>query len=234
MWSIYRLPKLDRNMLVLLAHINQRLNLYNSMGIKITEKKLGRHILQSLKAEGLDLQDKDSNIEYFNLDNALNYVVNLVENKVPLTKKVMLDIHRILSNSLLSDNYSGNVRDCPNFIGNGNYRTAQVNQINKLLDGLFDTIDKIENPIVKAAYFSYNLVSIHPFVDFNGRLSRLCESYILMYYGYPIISLDDNDIDKYMKLIRVGQENEDSIHMKYIEFVANKVLEGLNELIEAE
>ncbi len=44
--------------------------------------------------------------------------------------------------------------------------------------------DKETHPIVKCALFSYDFVSIHPFQDGNGRLSRLIATLLLLKNGY--------------------------------------------------
>lgn len=47
--------------------------------------------------------------------------------------------------------------------------------------------DTITHPLVKCALFVYEFVSIHPFQDGNGRLSRLLASLLLLKYGYKWI-----------------------------------------------
>ena len=44
--------------------------------------------------------------------------------------------------------------------------------------------DKKTHPIVKCALFAYAFVSIHPFQDGNGRLSRLILTLLLLKHGY--------------------------------------------------
>jgi len=44
--------------------------------------------------------------------------------------------------------------------------------------------DKETHPLVKSALFVYDFVSIHPFQDGNGRLSRLISSLLLLKNGY--------------------------------------------------
>lgn len=44
--------------------------------------------------------------------------------------------------------------------------------------------DKTTHPLVKIALFAYEFVSIHPFQDGNGRLSRLLATLLLLKYGY--------------------------------------------------
>lgn len=47
--------------------------------------------------------------------------------------------------------------------------------------------DNLTHPLVKAAIFCYEFVSIHPFQDGNGRLSRLLSTLLLRKYGYKWI-----------------------------------------------
>jgi Fic family protein len=44
--------------------------------------------------------------------------------------------------------------------------------------------DNITHPLVKSALFAYEFVSIHPFQDGNGRLSRLLSTLVLLKNGY--------------------------------------------------
>lgn len=47
--------------------------------------------------------------------------------------------------------------------------------------------DTETHPLVKSAVFAYDFVSIHPFQDGNGRLSRLLASLLLLKHGYKWI-----------------------------------------------
>lgn len=47
--------------------------------------------------------------------------------------------------------------------------------------------DKETHPLVKSALFCYEFVSIHPFQDGNGRMSRLLSSLLLHKFGYKWI-----------------------------------------------
>lgn len=44
--------------------------------------------------------------------------------------------------------------------------------------------DEITHPIVKCGLFTYEFLSIHPFQDGNGRLSRLISTLLLLKHGY--------------------------------------------------
>ena len=47
--------------------------------------------------------------------------------------------------------------------------------------------DNKTHPLVKCALFAYDFVSIHPFQDGNGRLSRLISTLLLLKHGYKWI-----------------------------------------------
>ena len=60
----------------------------------------------------------------------------------------------------------------------------------------FQSMEK-ENvhPVIIAAYLHDELVRIHPFIDGNGRTSRLLMNLYLLQKGYTIVTLkSDNDM----------------------------------------
>ena len=51
------------------------------------------------------------------------------------------------------------------------------------------------HPVIIAAYLHNELVRIHPFIDGNGRTSRLLMNLYLLQKGYTIVTLkSDNDM----------------------------------------
>jgi Fic family protein len=57
-------------------------------------------------------------------------------------------------------------------------------------------MNQIENPIIKAIYFHHELIRIHPFIDGNGRTTRIAKNWILMYHLYPPIFIRDEQEKK--------------------------------------
>lgn len=74
----------------------------------------------------------------------------------------------------------------------------------------FDS-DTDTHPLVKCALFSYEFVSIHPFQDGNGRLSRLIATLLLRKAGYQwirYVSLEheiENQKNEYYRVLRACQ-----------------------------
>ena len=66
----------------------------------------------------------------------------------------------------------------------------------------YDECDKY-HPIVRAALLHRKLVKIHPFINGNGRISRLIMNMELMRSGYePVIIQKDNRLKYYETLDR--------------------------------
>ncbi len=61
----------------------------------------------------------------------------------------------------------------------------------QLVSELFYKIQSIQNQIIKAIYFHHELIRIHPFVDGNGRVTRIAKNWMLMYDLYPPIFIND-------------------------------------------
>jgi len=210
------------------------------------EMEDARHMYGSLKTEGSTLtfiqtsmilkgelpRDFKNNdlLEGIRLSAALHEVRDLV-GKVPFSEEIVKRIHKTCASGLLDTNESGEYRKRQNFIGLGNYSTAVPNQISKLMRRLFEAVANESNPIIKAGFFAFNYLSIHPFIDYNGRTSRLFECYILGESGYPFISLKEEQIDKYLTLLRDGSELGNAYYEPYIEFILERVEDRFEEII---
>ena len=78
--------------------------------------------------------------------------------------------------------------------------------------------ETLVHPLIKIAAFIYDFLSIHPFQDGNGRLSRLISTLLLIKYGYKwiqYVSFEheiENRKNEYYQVLRVCQAqrpNED-------------------------
>ena len=95
--------------------------------------------------------------------------------------------------------------------GNPDYIPPEYIDIPDLLDELVEYVNETDDhPLIIAAVVHYQLVTIHPFEDGNGRTARLLSGYILDINGYGfngIGSLEEYfayDIDEYYESIQMG------------------------------
>lgn len=91
------------------------------------------------------------------------------------------------------------------------YIPPEYTDIPVLLDELVEYVNTTDDhPLIIAAVVHYQLVTIHPFEDGNGRTARLMSGYILDYYGYGfngIGSLEEYfayDPDEYYSSLQMG------------------------------
>ena len=95
--------------------------------------------------------------------------------------------------------------------GTPDYIPPEYIDIPKLLDELVDYVNTTDDhPLIIAAVVHYQLVTIHPFEDGNGRTARLMSGYILDFYGYGfggVGSLEEYfayDSDEYYASLQMG------------------------------
>lgn len=102
-------------------------------------------------------------------------------------------------------------------INNARITFANVPEIPKRLKEFFSWINKYdqkENPVEFACLAHYKFVSIHPFADGNGRISRLIMNYILYKYDYPLLLIKNTYRKAYFKALAKSQLENNDIHFK--------------------
>lgn len=95
--------------------------------------------------------------------------------------------------------------------GSPEYIPPEYTEIPALLDELVEYVNTTDDhPLIIAAVVHYQLVTIHPFEDGNGRTARLMSGYILDLHGYGfngIGSLEEYfayDSDEYYASLQMG------------------------------
>ncbi|MGL6022579.1 MAG: Fic family protein, partial [Chitinophagaceae bacterium] len=87
------------------------------------------------------------------------------------------------------------------------------------------------HPILIASYLHSELVKIHPFIDGNGRTSRLLMNLYLLAHGYTIANIKGDNESKlvYYKALETShtQNNTEAFN----EVVANEVVHSLERYL---
>jgi len=86
------------------------------------------------------------------------------------------------------------------------------------------------HPVVAAALFHHKFVSIHPFDDGNGRLSRILMNLILMQKGYPPVVIKMDDRQNYYSLLSRADANE---NWPFVEYIAERLKSSLQLYLKA-
>lgn len=123
-----------------------------------------------------------------NIKSALEYVL---EQKSPITKHSIREIHQILSQGLLPKKAQGGVRNIAVTIGNSDYIPLHNPQeLEVQMDKMLQCYTQIHNPFDKAIYIHNNIAYLQYFQDCNKRLARTLQNLSLLNDGLPFISFN--------------------------------------------
>src|SRR5690606_21451628 len=115
------------------------------------------------------------------------------------------------------------------------YEPPQPFMLNKLMEDYFLFYQEQKgkmHPVVLAAEMHERLVTIHPFIDGNGRTARLVMNLVLMQAGFPITNISseqENRLTYYESLELAQTENNKN---PFIEFICNHVNKALKEFLK--
>lgn len=90
--------------------------------------------------------------------------------------------------------------------GNPDYIPPEYCDIQGLLDELIEYVNTTDDhPLIVAAVVHYQLVTIHPFEDGNGRTARLLSGYIMDLNGYGFNGI--GSLEEYLHTILMNIMN---------------------------
>ena len=116
-------------------------------------------------------------------------------NNPPIGLRDILTMHKMITrDSDTKDNIPGKFRTFPVKVGTkdlgGVHRGAPHERLPRLMDEYIDFINSRQleghHQVIRALLAHFFLVTIHPFGDGNGRVSRLVEAGILFQLGYNV------------------------------------------------
>lgn len=187
-------------------------------------------------SEGLTIGGKSMNehLEAINHTEAIDFVASLVQGKELLTERVLKEIHYLILKGIDKEN-AGKYRRVPVMISGSSFVPPQPFLINKLMEDIFIFYKKNKNklhPIVLAADMHEKIVTVHPFIDGNGRTCRLIMNLILLANGYTVGILKGDvksRIAYYNSLEAVQTKNDRS---DFYKLIAQTCIDSLKEHIK--
>lgn len=122
--------------------------------------------------------------------NAINYMEKYLAEGLPFSESFIKKIHGLIEGRKTADNY----RQTQNAIYNSSdgalvYLPPEAKDVPQMMEDLTlwvnDNVKKLPVPVV-AGLFHYQFVTIHPYIDGNGRTARLITAYIMRKFGYGL------------------------------------------------
>lgn len=207
---------------------------YNSNAIEgntltLMETKV---VLEGITVGGKTLRE---HLEVINHRDAILYVEDIVSNNEPLTEWQIKNLHRLVLKGI-NDNYAGNYRDQQVIIAGAKHIPPEPFLIKEKMENLikwYDSDAQRLHPIERAAMLHVIFVGIHPFIDGNGRTSRLLLNLELMKNGYPpIVIRTENRFKYYNALDKVHTTDDNKDFIDLVSEELNRTLELYLDLIK--
>ena len=165
--------------------------------------------------EGLTIGGKSmrEHLEVVNHSEAIGFVRGLIEGKEKLTKRSVLEVHRLILKGIDKEN-AGVYRKLPVKISGSKHEPPQPFLLDKLMEDFFYHFRRFEGQlhlVILAAEMHERLVNIHSFIDGNGRTGRLLMNFILLSNGYTRANIKGDSSSRwaYYKALEDVQINND-------------------------
>jgi Fic family protein len=172
-------------------------------GNTLTRQETALIIEKGLTVDGKTFQE---HLEAVNHAAALAIVISLAQNKeTAISETDILDIHRLIL-SKIDDANAGRYRSMAVRIAGAAVVLPNPVKVPQLMAEFVQWLQTAQgHPAEVAAQAHYRLVSIHPFVDGNGRTARLLMNLILVREGYPPAIIRKEDRRKYINALEKAQ-----------------------------
>lgn len=216
-----------------LKSLKESINLewtYNSNGIEGNTLTLRETqvVLEGITVGGKSIKE---HLEAINHEQAILFLDELVKEDNPITEWNIKNIHQLILKEIDNEN-AGKYRKENVTIKGATHIPPDYITVPELMEKLILNYKtwSIYHPIVKAALLHGELVKIHPFIDGNGRTSRLIMNLDLMNSGYNPIIIKKEDRLKYYEALDKAHTTYD--YTDFVKLVTKLEIEMLKKYLE--
>ncbi|NQE04510.1 hypothetical protein C5S32_01450 [ANME-1 cluster archaeon GoMg1] len=143
---------------------------------------------------------------------------DVLDYKKDLSLQIILYWHKELFESTKTD-IAGKIRQHQVAIAGSKFLPPFPAEIYPMLRDFFRWYDKNKNklhPVELAALVHLRFVTIHPFTDGNGRISRLMMNFVLHKHKFPLLNIHyDSRASYYNALERAQTKEQDNIFVQW-------------------
>lgn len=135
-------------------------------------------------------------LEAINHAEAIDYIRDFAKTDMAISERAILEIHALVLHGINREN-AGRYRTVPVRISGSSHIPPQPYLLPEQMENFIVRYRELStqhvHPVLIAAYLHEALVRIHPFVDGNGRTSRLLMNLYLLRNGYTLVNLKGDD-----------------------------------------
>ena len=216
-----------------LKSLKQSINLewtYNSNGIEGNTLTLRETqvVLEGITVGGKSIKE---HLEVINHEQAILFLDELVKDNKPITEWNIKSIHQLILKEIDNEN-AGKYRGENVTIKGATHIPPDYIKVPELMEKLILNYEtwNTYHPIIRAVLLHGELVKIHPFIDGNGRTSRLLMNLDLMNSGYNPVIIKKESRLKYYEALDKAHITSD--YTDFIKLVTKLEVEMLNKYLE--
>lgn len=187
-------------------------------------------VLEGITVGGKTMRE---HLEVINHRDAIAYVEEIVQKGEPLTEWQIKNLHRLVLKGI-DDEYAGVYRDQQVFIAGAKHTPPAPYLIKEQMEQLikwYENEAQKLHPVERGAMLHAIFVGIHPFIDGNGRTSRLLLNLELMKAGFPAVVIKvENRLAYYEALDKSHTTNN---YQDFIQLIVKEVEDSLNLYLSA-
>ena len=197
---------------------------YNSNAIEgnaLTLRETELVLKHGITIKGKSLRE---HFEATNHQEAIEHVERVL--KEDITEELIKKLHEVILTKI-NDEEKGRYRKANVRILGAIKSPPQSEKVPRLMQNFAEYIrtnPEDLNTVEFAAMLHYKLVEIHPFIDGNGRVSRLLLNLVLMKHGYPITIILKNDRKKYYDCLKKADFGDVKPFINFIGYCMNRSL----------
>ncbi len=170
-------------------------------------------------------------LEATNHAKALDKLHHLAQGSTSITLETILHLHALVLHDIEAS--AGMFRQQPVYIRGSDLRPPEARQVPQLMEQWvrwFDGEGQSYHPIVRAAIAHHGFVAVHPFIDGNGRCSRLLLNLQLLQTGYaPAFLLREWKL-RYLQALQAADRG---VYQPIINLIGQAVEAGLDFYLDA-
>ena len=201
-----------------------------------------------IKSKPLNLRDSEK--EVLNYNNTLLYLNKLIKNtdNLKISNELICTIQKMVTSELIESSANGKYREVPVFVNDPKLRQTvywppDQKEVYSLMNDLVEYVNSNEkklDPLIIAGIFHQQFVIIHPFLDGNGRTTRLVTKTILAKLGlntFQLFSFENyynNNISKYFQMVGMRGNYYDEVSLwdftDWLEYFTDGIIDELNRV----
>ena len=144
-------------------------------------------------------------LDAINGQKAYTLMLDSAQNRSDIDLDTILTLHHAVVGDT---SYFGQLRTQPVYIRGSMHVPPNYAKVPRLVDEMLQRLavdTETAHPVAAASQLHFDLLTIHPFVDGNGRTARLLQNLYLMREGFVPILIGPEEKPRYFEVLQRGQ-----------------------------